>query len=89
MSVYFGIYAFSNPDEQAFYISGSAQNQPELVAMEPADMLDVTAIHDRFILWFKMGFASCVLMFAMPCVIGLAASGKSTVASALAGHGQG
>mgnify|MGYP001102976913 CR=1 FL=1 len=73
MTVYFGIYAFNNPDEQAYYISGSALNQPELVAVNPADMNGVTEIHDRFVTWFKMGFASCMLMFAMPCVVGLAA----------------
>ena len=26
MTVYFSIYAFANPDEQAYYISGSAMN---------------------------------------------------------------
>ena len=73
MTVFFGIYAFNNPDEQAYYISGSALNQPELVAVNPAAMNGVTEIHDRFVTWFKMGFASCMLMFAMPCVVGLAA----------------
>ena len=47
LSVYLGIYAFSNPEAQAYYIAGTDETQADLVAIVPDVKADgVTAIHD-------------------------------------------
>lgn len=71
--MYLGIYAFNNPEPQAYYIEGTNVSQPELVPTVPdpnALAEGVTPIHDQFVLWFKWNFAnSLVSFFVTPCVV--------------------
>lgn len=71
MVVYFGIYAFNNPDAQAYYIEGTAVSQPELVPIVPnVEAEGVTPVHDQFVLWFKLQFISCMVTFVASPFIG-------------------
>ena len=44
--VYLGIYAYNNPEPQAFYVAATETSQPELVAYADVNDENVTAVHD-------------------------------------------
>ena len=54
--VYLGIYAYNNPEPQAFYVEATDTNPAQLVALADADAEGVVAVHDRFVFWFTFMF---------------------------------
>ena len=69
-TVYLGIYAFSNPEAQAYYISGSDETQAELVAIVPdAEADGVIPIHDHFVTWFTWMFANQLITLSWICTL--------------------
>lgn len=67
ITVYFGIYAFNNPNEPAWYIPGTDLTEPELVPVAPNDGTG-TAIHDDFVTWFLWNFINQIILFSSPFI---------------------
>jgi hypothetical protein len=67
--VYLGIFAFSNPNMQAFYFEGANGAQ----ALEPTNIGGGVPIHDNFVKWFLWTFINCCLCIVTPCLGGLGA----------------
>ena len=69
LTILFGVYAFGNPDQPAWY--GLESGQPSLYASEElakaASAEDIVNIHGRFVNWFFWGF----LVFVSPFIITL------------------
>ena len=64
--IFLGVYAFENPDEQAYYLAGTDTTEPALVREFSAAVADrVTDIHDGFVLWFTWMFFNIVLFWAL------------------------
>ena len=45
--VYLGVYAFNNPEAQAYYIAGTDETQPDLVAFVPDIKADFSTPNSR------------------------------------------
>ena len=68
--MYLAIYAFNNPDAQAYYIASTDETQADLVAIVPDVKADgVTPIHDQFITWFIWMFANQLYTLSWICII--------------------
>ena len=69
LSVFLGLYAFNNPDAQAYYISGTDTSQADLVPIIPANDADgVVPIHDHFVTWFTWMFINKIVLLCFPCI---------------------
>ena len=70
--IYLGIYAFNNPDNEAWYGTDSKHNG-QLFAREAdalsAQATEVVDIHAKFVLWFRWGFFMIISMFLSHIVI--------------------
>ena len=67
--VFFGIYAFDNPDSEAWYGTDLTTGEPKLFesengASQDSELIDV---HERFVIWFFWGFT----MFVAPFFAGI------------------
>lgn len=49
-TAYMGIFAFNNPNPEAWYVDGA------LVPTLPAEGTEFTAVHDQYVTWFLWGF---------------------------------
>lgn len=71
-TVYCGIYAFNNPEPQAYYIAATGTSEAYLAStVADVDAEGVTAVHDQFIMWFTWIFAMQMIMFFGMPIIGL------------------
>ena len=61
--VYLGIFAFANPDKQAYYMV-DAYNEK---MTETAENESAVNVHGQFVAWFIWGF----IMALSPCAVGL------------------
>ena len=68
LSVYLGLYAFNNPDAQAYYIAGTETTQADLVPTIP-DADDAIPIHDHFVTWFTWMFINKIILLCFPCIL--------------------
>ena len=62
-TVYCGMYAFNNPEPQAYYIAATGASPASLVGVADVDAVGVTAVHDQFVRWFTWIFAQQKVMF--------------------------
>ena len=62
-TVYCGMYAFNNPEPQAYYIAATGTSPASLVGVADVDAVGVTAVHDQFVRWFTWVFAQQMVMF--------------------------
>ena len=75
LTVYFGIFALSNPDAQAWY--GIVDNEQALRATADelaGSALEPFPVHDRMVSWFLWGFILNMLPFLACICSGLAAT---------------
>jgi len=76
--VYLGIYAFNNPDQDAWY--GLVKTEQTLFTTEDAGKMvgaeNLVNIHSRFVVWFLWGFIQMLAPITLPIAttIGLAIS---------------
>ena len=66
-TVYCGIYAFNNPEPQAYYVPDTAFTEPQLIPIASPEDDSIVPIHDQFILWFKWSFANICAFFGLIC----------------------
>ena len=66
--VYFGIYAYNNPDPEAYYLEPTARSDAQLVADASADAEGVVPIHNQFIFWYKWMFYNGLAAYGLGCV---------------------
>ena len=62
-TVYCGMYAFNNPEPQAYYIAATGTSPASLVGVADVNAEGVTAVHDQFVKWFTWVFAQQMVMF--------------------------
>ena len=66
--VYCGIYAFNNPEPQAYYVPGTAFTEPQLIPITSSEDGDsIVPIHDQFILWFTWMFYNMCALLVLGC----------------------
>lgn len=68
--VYLGIYAFNNPEPQAYYIAETPLTQAYLVdTVADVEAEGVTPIHDQFVTWFTWVFANALVPMSFSCIM--------------------
>jgi hypothetical protein len=72
-AVYCGIYAFNNPDPNAWYEAGIIPASGQLVGVMPNTMEGVTPVHEDFVRWFTWTFANQMVFFGFPIIAGVTA----------------
>ena len=63
--VYTGIYAFNNPEPQAYFLEPTVGHGAQLVATADVDADGVVPIHDQFVLWFTWMFYNQAAFFGL------------------------
>ena len=64
--VYFGIYAFDNPNVDAYYMPGDGTTaNPGLLVGEQNAEGSLVPIHNMFVMWFTWSFANICSFFAL------------------------
>ena len=63
MIVCFYIYAYNNPDADAYYVEGHDGQGPELVSNPNETTMSVDPIHNKFVTWFTWMFWSSLVWF--------------------------
>ena len=66
-AVYLGIYAYNNPEPQAYYLEPTSTEPAQLVPLADTNAEGVVPIHDQFILWFTWMFYSQLVWFPFAC----------------------
>lgn len=88
-TVYLGIYAFNNPDKDAWY--GIVSEQKALFAThadgKTAQAAELVDIHQRFVTWFLWGFIQTLAPIAVGLISAIGTAINPTCGSALAGVG--
>ena len=66
--VYCGIYAFNNPEPQAYYVPGTTLTEPQLIPItSQGENYGIVAIHDQFVMWFTWMFYNMCAFLGLGC----------------------
>ena len=86
--VYLGIYAFNNPDQEAWYGLDSNGKQalfPDEASATAASATEVADMHQRFVGWFLWGFIQIFAPCAAACLSAIFMMISPTIGSVCGG----